>query len=731
MSEESNVHLIPLELYLMRGEGLEGFTHIPSSQLHMPGLQNQSVFKKDAKSSFQHERTCTNVSNKRTRLNSNVKRKNEALAKEVPQGESQVGCGTRKPLASESCLLQQKEVRRTLADISNLKPNDCVKNLSVTKKNRTLVSATHKHGENNAVSKDKANVAKQSKTGINGQEKGDKNIPKLTETKHPTASKRKINSEQEANNETTSQFGTESNVKQTSENTEQIVPAKRSRRIEATVSKELPEDMPRRSSRVRKQIIPVSYLLEDSDTSLLEPIKKARACRKVFPNKPKEQATALAKNRNENSDYEEQDENKKIPEPPVTQSAGKGLKTKEAKIKKGTKSNNHENKEGRALGKNAQSKSKNVEVRKINATHRSQEPTKHVSNVSINLELRRSTRQRKVNYRILEDLYESDESVSFPSKNKKQEKMKDKNNVVKNGRSAKRNIRSSSEKETLDKSVGNKSEMSDRKMKTMKAQVCLEKINLLKHGNPRYKEDKGSSVGSRENEKITSRNGGEEKQCKESERKSTVETKNTNKKTVSKSGQQMTKKKKPEKSQSEVPESAEASKITAKRGTLKYLHQREKYITALAKEAEGEEDDFNENPFFAKKKFKFTNLLPPSHEDTLIIKTPKRGIIEDQRETAVTPRTTLLGQLQPVTPSTHPYSPSPSLDSTTKKAALKQVYHWMKNKGRQPRRTQKVDHDMSRQNIHFTPIELPAVPENQSGNESDTADEYFDDGDSL
>lgn len=540
----------------MRGEGLEGFPCIPSSQLHGLGLQNQPVYVGDAKSSFQHEQTFPNVTNERTRLNSNVKSKNEALAKEVPQSESQAGCSTKKALArSESCLLQQKGARITLADISNLKPNDYGKDLSGTKKNRTIVSATLQHGENNAISKNKSKLTKQCKIDINGQEKWDKNLAKLSETKQRTASKRKINLEQEANNETTSQA--ESNVQQTSESTEQIVSAKRSRRLEALVSKELPKDVPRRSSRMRKQIIPVSYLLEDSDTSLLEPVKKARPCRKVFPDKPKEQATGLAKNRNENGDYEEQDDSKKIPKPPVTQLCGKGLKIKKAKIKKDTKCNTHESKEGCARRENAQSKSKDVEVREINTTHRSKEPTKHVSDVSINMELRRSTRQHKVNYQCLEDLYESDESVSFPSKKKKQEKMRDKNNVVKSGRVAKRYIRSRSENETLDMSIGNKSEIPNREMKTMKEQICLEEINLLKHGNPRNIEDKGSSVDSRRNKKITSRKKGEKKQCKENERESTIETKTITKEIVSKLGQQTTKNKKPEKPQSKFPESAE------------------------------------------------------------------------------------------------------------------------------------------------------------------------------
>lgn len=33
--------------------------------------------------------------------------------------------------------------------------------------------------------------------------------------------------------------------------------------------------------------------------------------------------------------------------------------------------------------------------------------------------------------------------------------------------------------------------------------------------------------------------------------------------------------------------------------------------------------------------------------------------------------------------------------------------------------------------IYIYSFQLPAVPDNQSGNESETADEYFDDGDSL
>ena len=45
-------------------------------------------------------------------------------------------------------------------------------------------------------------------------------------------------------------------------------------------------------------------------------------------------------------------------------------------------------------------------------------------------------------------------------------------------------------------------------------------------------------------------------------------------------------------------------KITAKRGTLKYLQQREKYIESMIKEAQDDDDFSADNPFFAKKKFK-------------------------------------------------------------------------------------------------------------------------------
>lgn len=529
-----------IEPYLMGDyEDLEGLPLIPSSQLHRPGLQNQTKSERGTNSSFQHEVTCANLIctiSERTKLKNSVKRKKTALAKEVPQREFQICHDAQKVLSRrKSRLPQQAAVYKKLADTSNIKLNSCVRNVSVTKKNKTIVC-----GENNASSKNRSSCGKQRKISISDKEHLDENnLPEPSKIKHSRASRKtslKLSRIDSPNKASIQRKG-----EQIYGNTEQEAPVKR-RQFEALVSTEFPENGPRRSKRVRKQVFPFNYLLENSDISVLEPLKKAH--------KPKEQGASITKNTKLKRDYIERDQDKrqKIPKPPVQHLAQKALKTKESEVKNDTENINNECIDSQVLRKNIQSKEMHVEVRKVHRTRgrpkRNRELTKSVTIVSGSTRLRRSTRQCKVNYKELEDSCVFDESSSFPNK---LEKIKGKNNVVKNEKAAKKNFRKISLQENSE--IEDKNKGTDKKL-TMRVQVYVGKTNLLKYRSPKYKELKGNKVKSRGNENNTCRN-----EDRENERESSVKTKNTNKNTPKKSGQQTNNK--PEKLQSEVSRSAD------------------------------------------------------------------------------------------------------------------------------------------------------------------------------
>lgn len=178
--------------------------------------------------------------------------------------------------------------------------------------------------------------------------------------------------------------------------------------------------------------------------------------------------------------------------------------------------------------------------------------------------------------------------------------------------------------------------------------------------------------------------------------------------------------------------------VTAKRGTLKYLLQREEYLKAKAKEIEAEDDFFDGDEIFKKKKNKLSNLLvASSHDDTLIIKTPQnKG--KKIPDTIITPRTELMGRLAAVTPSTEPFTPSTSFPASIskpahRKAALEVMFHQQHHNMRKPRGIRKALHDSmistssaldKKKNLPL--LELPDFPEAPDTNGNDSSfDDYF------
>lgn len=338
-------------------------------------------------------------------------------------------------------------------------------------------------------------------------------------------------------------------------------------------------------------------------------------------------------------------------------------------------------------------------------TERNVQPSEN-SGTSINMgQLRRSGRERKMYYVYgYDSFYEFDDcySDSVSDMKKKQKKTKAQRNVT-TFKSNKSMQKQNSKKQT---------QMDNQEFDEKLKKPVIVKLERLE-------------------EKRTSSMQGNKKQVKKQDttngRGSTQNCGNISKKT-GKKGTPLKSSKNKKKTQPEAVQSAKDVKITAKKGTLKYLQQRENYLECLAKEVQQDDDFSSDNAFFAKKKYKFTNLLPSSHEDTLTIMTPKRGKDGNIPNAAITPRTAVLGQLQPVTPTTEPYSPFPSLDKDTKQDALKQVYQFMK--GKKSKHVQKSQpNSIGREkprHLPFTPLELPELPENQSGNESETTwDEYF------
>ncbi|XP_063871486.1 uncharacterized protein LOC135106417 isoform X1 [Scylla paramamosain] len=335
------------------------------------------------------------------------------------------------------------------------------------------------------------------------------------------------------------------------------------------------------------------------------------------------------------------------------------------------------------------------------------ESNENINEISINMQqLRRSTRERKTYFVYGEDsLYEFDEdnnSFTFPAVKRNQKKAKAQRSTVNTFKSEK-----SMQKQDSKKQSHIENQRFDEKLK----ETVIVRLERLE-------EKKTSSMEG--NQK------GAEKQVTNSERDITQNIKNISKK-IGKKGTPVEIIGNKKKTQSEAVQNAEDLKITAKKGTLKYLQQREKYIECLAKEAQKDDDFSSDNAFFTMKKYKFTNLLPPSHEDTLNIMTPKREKNENRPDAVITPRTALLGQLQPFTPNTQPYSPFPTLDKDTRKDALKQVYQVMKGKKHQPIRKPLQNTVGRNRSCHlFTPLELPEYQESPSGNESETSrDEYF------
>nr|XP_027228877.1 DNA ligase 1-like [Penaeus vannamei] len=175
--------------------------------------------------------------------------------------------------------------------------------------------------------------------------------------------------------------------------------------------------------------------------------------------------------------------------------------------------------------------------------------------------------------------------------------------------------------------------------------------------------------------------------------------------------------------------------VTAKRGTLKYLHQREKYVKALANEVQID-DDFFASKAPVKKNMLENLLFSASPDDSLTIKTPQ-GKGKKVSSNIITPRTMKLGQWASESPWSEPITPSTGtspLHPTDKKEALDVIYQHMKGRKRWPQPIRKVLSESSSQSMldststmrKLEPLELPTlpeIPEEKDGESSD--DDYF------
>ncbi|XP_037799504.1 LOW QUALITY PROTEIN: ABC transporter F family member 4-like [Penaeus monodon] len=175
--------------------------------------------------------------------------------------------------------------------------------------------------------------------------------------------------------------------------------------------------------------------------------------------------------------------------------------------------------------------------------------------------------------------------------------------------------------------------------------------------------------------------------------------------------------------------------VTAKRGTLKYLHQREKYVKALANEVQIE-DDFFASKASVKKNVLENLLFSSSPDDSLTIKTPQ-GKGKKVSSNIITPRTMKLGQWASKSPWSEPITPSTGtspLHPTDKKEALDVIYQHMKGRKRWPQPIRKVLSESSSLSVldvtstkrKLEPLELPTlpeIPEDKDGESSD--DDYF------
>ncbi|XP_071523333.1 uncharacterized protein [Panulirus ornatus] len=185
----------------------------------------------------------------------------------------------------------------------------------------------------------------------------------------------------------------------------------------------------------------------------------------------------------------------------------------------------------------------------------------------------------------------------------------------------------------------------------------------------------------------------------------------------------------------------EDCRVTAKKGTLRYLKQRERFLEVKAKEAQVDDDFFSNDMAFKKKVNLDLLLVPASLDDSFTIKTPqsKKAQVSDS---VITPRTALLSKFGSVTPSSCTLTPSTSSPVSQSKAedrkgALEVMYHQMKGTSRQRRGIRKnhqnnfVSSDsMLKKTQAPQLLELPDfVDYTTDGNSSH--DEYFNSSDTI
>ncbi|XP_045588074.1 DNA ligase 1 [Procambarus clarkii] len=209
---------------------------------------------------------------------------------------------------------------------------------------------------------------------------------------------------------------------------------------------------------------------------------------------------------------------------------------------------------------------------------------------------------------------------------------------------------------------------------------------------------------------------------------------------VPQEGKETNKRKKTSEENCKEPRKPEDVEVSAKRGTLKYLLQREEFLKAQAQEIEVDDDFFADEIFKKKKNDLGKFLVSSSHDDSLIIKTPKiKG--KTIPDNVITPRTEILGRFGASTPSTTPFTPSTSFPTSVtksghRKAVLEVMYHQLQGGKKRPRGIRKALHDSKQfgNSALVKPSNLPLLelPKFADDDENDTSiDDYFNTSDAF
>lgn len=181
----------------------------------------------------------------------------------------------------------------------------------------------------------------------------------------------------------------------------------------------------------------------------------------------------------------------------------------------------------------------------------------------------------------------------------------------------------------------------------------------------------------------------------------------------------------------EVHKKPEDCEITAKRGTLKYLKQREEYVKALAKEAECEDDFFAEKDF--GKQMQIGKLLSLDNFSSLTVETPNsKGNTPD--DGVLTPRTNLLGQWGVNKECFLAYTPpaqSPEVDETEKEGIIETIFHQLRDQKKRSQVRKSSESKKPYESILKNPqktsvLELPELPADPDLDKDDSgSDDYF------